>query len=961
MATNWATRVTDTLAELKATKGVVSTAAKMCMLGRAFPYDGGQGDFVWDNTSTATDNDGTIIQPVISGTPVATGRWIRNFNGVYSVRWWGATGDGVTDDSIAIRKCIAFVKSVGGGEIYFPAGTYIVSRRVGSPNDIMQLSSNMKVSGEGMTKTKLKLNPTDLKNFRRMFNFDDAADVSNVEISHLEIDMSNTFTTYPPSDAVTFPDAQNAGIFVFSTSHTITNCYFHDLFIHDVTGDVIGVSKNANNVTIDRIYQRDYLRQGISVGGSGGVNNIFVSKIFDLPFVNGVIKGGNSIHCEPSVTVTNLNYRDCVVQDFSASGVNGGVIDNVTALSNNPVSNVCNNIQNFNIINCSISGRFQISPAADNVTVSNCNLNDGLVVTSVGGVGLRSVNNISVNNNNIITSTFEAVKIDNVDAVMVTSNNIRHSGDTGIYVINALSGRVSDNKIRTTGNFYSIYCAITVAANYGRGFFVIFDNEVYNTYRGISGSQVSMVVGPNFVSGTVTRVHIQGANTKYFAHSNGNGQTLTYTAMPTWGEYSLGDEIRVIAGTVGSVLKYVCTRAGALHMGAWSGVSTYVINDYVLGSDNKVYKSTVVGGQAIDPVTDTGNTYWVIAGTLAATFTQVGIVGLEFVNTGTPESVVTAPVSAITHDNTGTNGNIYVKKTGSGNTGWRMLAFNSILAKTSTYGLTVADSTVYFGNSANCIAQLPAASACPNQVFVIKKTGNNAATVTVTPSGSETFDTAANIVLTQFNEAVAVQSNGTNFVVLSRYYPVLPVSAGGTGLATLGSALQQQRVNAAGTAIEYFTPSTVVQTAGPIKDFYADATGADTLYSYTVAASFLPANGSKVRFTYAGYFAATATSHIVGVSVAGTTIAQMSNGTTSGGTWRIEGTIIRVSNTVVRYVANLFFDNTGVTTNLAFNSVGELTGLDIATNGLPMALAVGSPNTNVTATMGSLTYVVAAP
>lgn len=588
-----------------------------------------------------------------------------------NIQWWGAVGDGVANDSVACRSCFDLIGLMGGGKIIIPAGTFLISRRSIAPFDMVKLSSNMQVEGAGMGKTILKLLPSDLLNFRRMFIVDPNANVSNIEISHLGIDMSNTFTTYPPSDTVNFPDAQNAGIFLFSNTFVISNVYLHDLLIYSVTGDCIGISKNAQNVSIERIYQRDYLRQGISIGGSGGVNNISVKQIYDLPFLNGVIKGGNSIHCEPAVAVSNLNYSDCVVSDFSASNVLSGSIDKIVTSNTSSTATACNNVQNFNISKCTLAGKLQVSPSGDNVAVSNNDLAQGLVLTSVGGVGLRSTNNISINNNEILSAVDEAIKVDNIDGVMITANNIIHSNNTGIYIANALTGRIADNKIRTTGNFYSIYCAITVSANFGAGFFTVFDNEVYNSYRPISGNNTSMVVGPNAVYGAVIKIYPQGTYTKYFPHTNGYGQVLTHNVFPTWGEYNVGDEIRVISGTIGATYKSICTRAGALHEGAWSSGGTYVINSYVLGSDNKVYKATVVSGQTIDPVTDTTNTKWVVASALAALFTGVGITGLQFAGSGSPEGVVTAPVGAEYVNTAGTAGLIrYGKQSGTGNTGW---------------------------------------------------------------------------------------------------------------------------------------------------------------------------------------------------------------------------------------------------------------------------------------------------
>ena len=43
-----------------------------------------------------------------------------------NVKDFGAIGDGTTDDSVSIRNAILALPA-GGGDIYFPPGTYLVS------------------------------------------------------------------------------------------------------------------------------------------------------------------------------------------------------------------------------------------------------------------------------------------------------------------------------------------------------------------------------------------------------------------------------------------------------------------------------------------------------------------------------------------------------------------------------------------------------------------------------------------------------------------------------------------------------------------------------------------------------------------------------------------------------------------------------------------------------------------
>lgn len=85
------------------------------------------GTFVYrqGNFSTAAAADPAEgLHIVAQGSAASSGCWVRQVDGQFNVKWWGASGNGATDDTTAIQAAIDAVGALGGGTVGFPAGTY---------------------------------------------------------------------------------------------------------------------------------------------------------------------------------------------------------------------------------------------------------------------------------------------------------------------------------------------------------------------------------------------------------------------------------------------------------------------------------------------------------------------------------------------------------------------------------------------------------------------------------------------------------------------------------------------------------------------------------------------------------------------------------------------------------------------------------------------------------------------
>ncbi|QZP31465.1 putative Ig domain-containing protein [Pseudomonas sp. DR48] len=76
---------------------------------------------------------------------------------IFNVQNFGAKGDGLTDDTAAIQSAIDAAAAAGGGQVYMPTGTYIVSGGVEPSDGCLMLKSNVYLYGDGMGTTNVKV------------------------------------------------------------------------------------------------------------------------------------------------------------------------------------------------------------------------------------------------------------------------------------------------------------------------------------------------------------------------------------------------------------------------------------------------------------------------------------------------------------------------------------------------------------------------------------------------------------------------------------------------------------------------------------------------------------------------------------------------------------------------------------------------------------------------------------
>lgn len=135
---NVVVKVFESVADMIADESLV-VGQKCRTLGYYTVGDGGGNDYIVVAAATGTDDGGSYIDLSGSGFQ-AKGL----FGSVVDVRQFGAVGDGISDSSDSIQQAIDQALSNHLGEIYFPAGVFLIKNTINIQN-----CRGLKISGLG--------------------------------------------------------------------------------------------------------------------------------------------------------------------------------------------------------------------------------------------------------------------------------------------------------------------------------------------------------------------------------------------------------------------------------------------------------------------------------------------------------------------------------------------------------------------------------------------------------------------------------------------------------------------------------------------------------------------------------------------------------------------------------------------------------------------------------------------
>lgn len=340
-----------------------------------------------------------------------------------SVKDFGAVGDGVADDTTEIQAAIDALPA-GGGTVFFPAGTYLISTAL-APSDGCRLlgvdtGSVIKVADSADVHA-IRINA-----------------VNDVTVEFLEIDGNKVNQT-------------TGGHGVTSVGTSVKRIRISDCYIHDCKFDGIGLAATTSvNVIVERCIVND--------NDGSGINNRS-GTIVESVFANNIAKDNGEHNIGITSKATYL-----VISDNVCDGA--GTADNITGYNtgNRHISvtgNVCKVGANHGIHLggrfISIVGNVINAPTNNGIMVANTNDSDQAyhavvadnIINAAGdnGIYLGFVSRFTISGNVIDAATNQGINSIYCSLGAITGNSIRASGGRGMRLSALQDSVVSGNEI----------------------------------------------------------------------------------------------------------------------------------------------------------------------------------------------------------------------------------------------------------------------------------------------------------------------------------------------------------------------------------------------------------------------------------------------------------------------------------------------------------------------------------
>lgn len=199
-----------------------------------------------------------------------TAEVVDNFRGfVYDVRDYGAVGNGTTDDRPSIQAAIDAAAAAGGGTVYVPPGTYLLTRAGASSQGCIRVPSSISLIGAGIGNTTLLSGDAGATDITGVVRTVSGGTNFGITIENLTINAASADQTGAGSVTCLYIGG------AFDENVNIRNVLFFDAYSGtSLAGYGVRINStypNAKSITFEACEARSCDRDGFSIEGASSV------------------------------------------------------------------------------------------------------------------------------------------------------------------------------------------------------------------------------------------------------------------------------------------------------------------------------------------------------------------------------------------------------------------------------------------------------------------------------------------------------------------------------------------------------------------------------------------------------------------------------------------------------------------------------------------------------------------
>lgn len=287
---------------------------------------------------------------------------------VYNAKDYGVIGDGTTDDRVALRDLVDLIEAAGGGTLFLPKSTYLVSGTGTASQGVISLPSNVNLVGEGMGVSIIKVDDMVDVTITGVVRTRSGAANTNITVRDLTVDcaaadqtgtgdITGLYVGGTADDNVTFLRVEaknghnggaNVGHGMRVNGTAVTNVAFIDCYSHNNERDGFAIDGAASKVRVINCRAISNGRYGVQFAGGafdcavsdsearGNTTNNFVvlDNAYDIDFNGGVCAAsgaeGMRIRRGDTDHITRVSVRGMRFALNARAGINiAGAHDNV--------------------------------------------------------------------------------------------------------------------------------------------------------------------------------------------------------------------------------------------------------------------------------------------------------------------------------------------------------------------------------------------------------------------------------------------------------------------------------------------------------------------------------------------------------------------------------------------------------------------------------------------------------